>query len=217
MRILLVALAALVATGRASEAQPFRSDDVGPTITGSGVAGGSYPGAGFRNLEDVLFRRVGDATAFRSAAIADAVLGAAAGLGEALCSSVLPPPREWPDGPVFDSLAQQRICAVVRDSLDEVAAGALLRALTGGIDGPHVARARELTAGLRGLVLRERAYADPRRRWVEAGAWQRALRSYEAYLSSAPAPLLDPPPAELVVVGSLLQRVVSAGLDATAR
>jgi hypothetical protein len=219
MRASLAPLAALVAAlvaAAPAAAQPFRSDDTGPIITGSGVAGGAFPGAAFRGLEDALFRRAAGGTAFRTRAIADAVLGAAAGQGRAACSGSLEPPRHWPRGVPLDTAAQRAVCGLL-ERPDAPERAAILRALTGGLAGPHVERAEALVDALAGVLRRDFRYLDERQRWVDGAAWERAFRAYEAYLSAAPAALLDPPPAELVVVGTILQRVVDAGLDASRR
>lgn len=212
----LAALVAALLAAAPAAAQPFRSDDTGPILTGSGVAGGAFPGAAFRGLEDALFRRVGDGTAFRTRAIADAMLATAAAQGRAACSGSLEPPRHWPAGVPLDSAAQRTVCGVLeRPGAPERAA--LLRALTGGLPGPHVERAEALVASLDGILRRDPAFLDARERWLDGAAWELALRAYDAYLTAAPAALLDPPPHALVVVGTILQRVVDAGLDAARR
>jgi hypothetical protein len=208
---------ALIACGAPAAAQPFRSDDAGPILTGSGVAGAGYPGAAFRDLRDALFRRVGARTAFRTVAVADAVLSAAAELGDAVCRGAAPPPREWPRPLDLDAPAQRRLCHVLGDPLAAGDATALVEALTGGWSGAHGEAAGDLVESLAGLLGRERETLDERGRWVEAEAWERALTAYERYLSIAPAALLESPPHELVVLGSVLQRVVAAGLAASGR
>lgn len=208
-----LALAALLAAAPAA-AQPFRSDNTGPIITGSGVAGGGYPGAAFRGLEDALFRRVDGTTVFRTRAVADAVLGAADAQGRAVCSGSLEPPEHWPEGTALDTAAQRTVCGVLEEP-DAPGREALLRALTGGIAGPHVEAAEALVASLSGLFAGDPRFLDRRERWVLGVRWEQAFASYEAYLSAAPAALLDPPPPELVVVGTILQRLVNAGLAAS--
>lgn len=210
----LLALALLLAAAPVSAQLPPRSDNTGPIITGGEVAGRGYPGAAFRGLEDALFRRTGGTTVFRTRAVADAVLGAAAAEGRAVCDGSIQPPERWPDGVAFDSAAQRTVCGVL-ERADPPAREALLRALTGGIPGEHVQAAESLVAALDGLFRSEPRFLDARERWIVGAAWERAFAAYEAYLSAAPEALLDPPPHELVVVGTILQRLVEAGLDAS--
>ncbi len=206
--------AALLAPLAPAAAQPFRSDDRGPIITGSGGAGGGYTGAGFRDIEDALFRGVGDRTAFRTRAVADAVLGAARETGRAICEGTLQPPPDWPVRVELDTAAQRVVCGVAEARADS-SASALRRALTGGLPGPHVAAAEALIASLPGVFRGDAVPLDSRARWVDGARWQRAFAAYQAYLDVAPPALLDPPPAALVVLGLALQRMVGAGLDAS--
>jgi hypothetical protein len=216
MRSLLLAasLSAALLGPAAAGAQPFRSDNTGPIITGSGVAGGGYTGAGFRDLENALFRGVEGRIAFRTREVADAVLGAARELGRAVCEGSLQPPREWPASLPLDTAAQRVVCGVAEERRDSTTAW-LLHTLTGGIPGPHVAAAEELVASLAGIFRGAAVPLDPRARWIDGARWARVLEAYEAYLNAAPPALLDPPPGELAVIGAVLQEVVRAGLAAS--
>lgn len=214
--ILLASLlsAALLAPCAHAGAQPFRSDDRGPMITGSGVAGGGYTGAGFRDIEDALFRTVGDRIAFRTRAVADALLGAAGELGRAVCEGTLQPPPEWPVGVSLDTAAQRVVCGVAEDS-GGVSRAAMLHALTGGLPGPHVVAAEALVDALPGIFRADAPVLDERGRWVDGERWQRVFSAYEAYLAVAPPAVLDPPAPALAVLGLVLQQMVEAGLAAS--
>ena len=212
---LLLALALLTWAAPAS-AQPPRSDNAGPIITGGEVAGRGYPGAGFRAPRDAIFRRAEGTTVFRNRGVADAVLGEAATGGQAICDGSLQPPAWWPEGVAFDSVAERTVCGVLQEP-DLPAREALRCALIGGLPGEHVAAAEALVSSLDGLFRTEMRFLDSRERWVLGAAWGRAFVAYDVYLSAAPDALLDVPPHELVVLGTVLQRMVDAGLRASGR
>lgn len=211
----ILAAAALLAPP--AQAQPFRSDTRGPIVTGSGVAGMGYPVIPFRDLENALFREVNGRTAFRTRAIADAMLSAAAEAQRAACSGTLQPPRDWPDSVSLPLDAQRAVCGLLNNSATPADRERLLRRLTGGVEGPHVELARQLLALLPGLGSQEMTFVDERQRYVAAGNWKEALRIYTEYLSAAPDSVMEDPPAELVVIGSILDAVVDAGLAASER
>lgn len=214
-RILLPAVAALALPALLG-AQPFRSDVTGPIPTGSGVAG--YPVIPTRDIEGALFRRVNGRTAFRTRAIADAVLGeAAAAYGEA-CSGTLHRPRDWVDS-IPLPLAEQRIlCGLLRDPrLDSDEARHVLAVLRACIPGHPGDPAEALVAALAGLAMAEPAFVDERQRFIAGARWEAAFRAYDAFLDAVPDAALDPPPPELVLIGAILDRLVDAGLQAAER
>jgi hypothetical protein len=211
---LLFASTLLLVQAAPAGAQAFRSDNTGPMITGSEIAGRGYPGAGSHLIENALFRDVGSRTAFRTRAVADALLGAADEVGRAVCEGTLEPPPHWPVGVPLDTMAQRVVCGVV-EARGDGSATAMLHALTGGLEGPHVAAAEALVAALPGIFRTDPVMIDPRGRWVDGARWKRAFAAYEAYLSLAPPALLDPPAAPVAVLGVVLQQMVAAGLDAS--
>lgn len=219
MRIHLIVAGVLSAALLAvpAQAQPFRSDTRGPVVTGSGVAGMGYPVIPFRDLENALFREVNGRTAFRTRAIADAMLSGAAEAQRAACSGTLQPPRDWPDGVPLPLDAQRAVCGLLNNSANPAERERLLRLLAGGVDGPHVELARQLLALLPGMGSQEMTFVDERQRYVAAGNWKEAMRIYTDYLSAAPDPVMADPPAVLVVIGSILDAVVDAGLAASER
>ena len=221
MRILSTLAAALAAAALLAApagAQPFRSDTRGPIVTGSGVAGMGYPVIPTRDIENALFREVNGRTAFRTRAIADAVLSAAAEAQRATCAGTLQPPADWPDSVSIPLSAQRVVCGLLGGApfspADRERVFALLR---GGVDGPHVALAARLLELLPGLASQEMTFVDERQRYVAAGDWKEAFDVYERYLDAAPDSLLDDPPAELVAIGAVLDGVVDAGLQAASR
>lgn len=195
-------------------AQTFRSDTPGPIVTGSGIAG--YPVVPVRDLEGALFRDVDGRTAFRTRAVAGAVLGEAAEAQRAACAGTLQPPEEWPDSLPLDSASQRAVCGLLaRPGMDGADARRVLAALSGG--EAHADAARLLVAALAGLGAERPGYVDARQRYTDAARWEAALRAYQAYLNTAPDALMDPPPAEMVAIAIILDRVVDAGLAASGR
>ena len=77
--------------------------------------------------------------------------------------------------------------------------------------------AQLLVQALAGLAASEPGYLDARQRHRDGARWEAALRVYQAYLDTAPDALMDPPPAELVAIAVMLDRVVDAGLAASGR
>ncbi len=214
-RILLPAFAACALPALLG-AQPFRSDVTGPIPTGSGIAG--YPVIPTRDLEGSLFRRVGGRTAFRTRGIADAVLGeAAAAYGEA-CSGTLHRPRDWADSVVLPVAEQRALCGLLRHpGLDTDEARRILAVLRACIPGHPGDPAEALVAALAGLAREEPAFLDERQRFINGVRWQDAFRAYDAFLDAVPDAALDPPPAELVLIAAMLDRLVDAGLQAADR
>jgi hypothetical protein len=209
-------LAGAVLAAAPLRAQPFRSDVTGIIPTGSGIAG--YPVVPVRDLEGALFRRVEGRTAFRSQTVADAVLGAAAEAQRAACAATLQPPKDWPDSLSLEPGAQRAVCGLLaRPGLDGDDARRVLRALRGGQAGMEGDAAQLLVQALAGLAAAEPGYLDARQRHRDGARWEVALRAYQAYLDAAPDALMDPPPAELVAIAVILDRVVDAGLLASER
>lgn len=212
----LLALALAVAAAAPLGAQPFRSDVTGAIPTGSGIAG--YPVVPVRDLEGALFREVGGRTAFRSLTVADALLAEAREAQRAACSGTLQRPREWPDSLPLDADAQRIVCGLLaRPEMDREEALLVLCALRGGQAGADGDAAQQLVAALAGLWAEQPGYVDGRQRFRDGARWEAALRAYLEYLRTAPDALMDPPPAEMVVIAILLDRVVDAGLVASER
>lgn len=206
-------LAAALAAASPAAAQ---SDLTGPLPTGSGIAG--YPVVPVRDLEGALFRRVEGRTAFRSQLVADAVLGAAALAQREACAGTLQRPAHWPDSLSLNAAAQRVVCGLLaRPGLDTDEARLVLCALRGGQPGTDGDAAHRLVAALAGLTAQNPGYLDARQRHRDGARWEAALRVYQAYLDAAPDALMDPPPAELVAIGVILDRVVDAGLAASER
>jgi hypothetical protein len=214
-RILLPAFAACALPALLG-AQPFRSDMPGPNPTGSGLAG--YPVVPTRDVEGALFRRVNGRTAFRTRAIADAVLGeAAAAYGEA-CSATLHRPRDWPDSIPLPVAEQRILCGLLRDPrLDSEEARRVLAVLRACIPGHPGDPAEALVAALAGLAVAEPGFVDERQRFIAGARWEAAFRAYDAFLDAVPDAALDPPPPELVIIAAILDRLVDAGLRAADR
>jgi hypothetical protein len=211
-----VLLAGAVLAAAPLRAQPFRSDVTGIIPTGSGIAG--YPVVPVRDLEGALFRRVEGRTAFRSQTVADAVLDAAAEAQRAACAATLQPPKDWPDSLSLEPGAQRAVCGLLaRPGMDGDDARRVLRALRGGQAGMEGDAAQLLVQALAGLAAAEPGYLDARQRHRDGARWEVALRAYQAYLDAAPDALMDPPPAELVAIAVILDRVVDAGLLASER
>lgn len=209
-------LSAAVLAAAPLGAQPFRSDVTGAIPTGSGIAG--YPVVPVRDLEGALFRQVDGRTAFRTRGVSDAVLGQAAGAQRAACAGTLQRPPEWPDSLSADPAAQRIVCGLLaRPGMDGDEARRVLAVLRGGHPGSHGDAAHQLVAALAGLGAERPGYVDARQRFRDGARWKEALRAYQAYLNTAPDALMDPPPAELVAVAVILDRVVDAGLDASGR
>jgi hypothetical protein len=210
-------LAAAALLAAPAHAQPFNSDVTGPIITGSGVAGMGYPIIPFRDIENALFRQVNGRTAFRTRAIADAMLSAAAEAQRAACSGTLQPPADWPDSIALPLDAQRAVCGLLTGNASREERDRVVRLLTGGVEGPHVALAQRLVELLSGLASMEMTFVDDRQRFVAAGNWKEALRVYTDYLAAAPDSVMEDPPGELVVIAAILDAVVDAGLHASAR
>jgi len=216
-RILVPAAAALLAAAPLG-AQPTRSDVTGPIPTGSGIAGMGYPVVPVRDVEGALFRRVDGRTAFRSRAIADAVLAEAAAAHQEACSGTLQPPRDWPDTTALPADAQRVVCGLLaRPGADGEDALRVMSALRGGTAGQPGDDAEVLVGALAGLARSEPAFVGGRQRHVAGGRWEEAFRAYERFLDRAPDAVMDPPPAELVAIGAALDRLVDAGMAAAAR
>lgn len=207
-----LALAAVLAAVPAG-AQPFRSDTKGPEVTGSGIA--RYPSIPTRDLEGALFRQVGERTAFRSQAVADAALNAAAQAQNAACAGTLVHPPQWPDSLRADEAAQRIVCGLLARS----DSAQVLRALRQGRPGTPGDAAGTLVAALAGLAAeRPGTFPGPRgRQFVDGSRWDAAMRAYDAFVESAPDELLADPPPELVAIGIILNQVVAAGLAASER
>lgn len=201
----------------AAQALPFRSDTRGPIVTGSGVAGMGYPVIPFRDIENALFRDVNGRTAFRTRAIADAMLSAAAEAQRATCSGTLQRPADWLDSLALPLDAQRAVCGVLTGTADREERERVVRLLSGGVEGPHVALAQRLVELLSGLASMEMTFVDDRQRFVAAGNWKEALRVYTDYLAAAPDSVMEDPPGELVVIAAILDAVVDAGLLASSR
>jgi hypothetical protein len=190
---------------------PFRSDVRGPDITGSGVA--RYPSVPIRDLEGALFREVDGQTAFRSRAVADAILGEAGEAERAACAGTLQPPKSWPDSLNLDPNAQRVVCGLLaRPGMDRDEARRVLRALRGGGPGQPGDAAEVLVAALAGLSADQPGFVDGRQRHVDGARWETAIRAYDVFLAGTPDSLMDSPPGELVAIAVLLDRVVDAGL-----
>jgi hypothetical protein len=216
-RTLLLALAA-AALPAALHAQPFRSDVTGPIPTGSGIAGMGYPVVPTRDIEGALFRQVNGRTAFRSRAIADAVLAEAASAHQEACSGTLQPAADWPDSVALPADAQRVVCGLLaRPGTDTDEARRVLAALRAGAPGQPGDAAETLVRALAGLASAEPAFVDQRQRYIAGGRWEEAFRAYARYLDAAPDAALDPPSPELVVIGAVLDRLVDAGLRAADR
>lgn len=216
-RTLLLALAA-AALPAALQGQPFRSDVTGPIPTGSGIAGMGYPVVPTRDVEGALFRQVNGRSAFRTRGIADAVLAEAAAAHQEACSGTLRHPRDWADSTVFTAEAQRIVCGLLsRPGLETDEARRLLQVLRACIPGPADDTAEALVRALAGLGAAEPAFVDPRQRFIVGERWEEAFRAYERFLDAVPDGMLDPPPAELVVIGAVLDRLVDAGLAASER
>lgn len=215
---LLLALAA-AAFPAALAAQPFRSDVTGPIPTGSGIAGMGYPVLPTRDIEGALFRRVSGRTAFRSRAIADAVLAEAAAAHQEACSGTMKPPRHWPDFAAFSVPGDvQRAACSMLGRPDEPPLRRFVNALGGaGQANPAEDPAERLVSALSGLGYLELSFLDGRQRFVSGGRWEVAFRAYDRYLDWAPAEVLDPPPPELVAIAAILKRLVDAGMAASER
>lgn len=211
-RIVLPALAAC-ALPLALAAQPFASDVPGPIATGSGVAG--FPVVPTRDIEGALFRRVNDRTAFRTRSIADAVLAEAAAAYGETCAGTLRHPADWADTVTLPVAEQRVICMLLaRPGLDSDEARHLLAVLRACIPGHPGDPAEALVAALAGLAMVEPTFVDERQRFIAGTRWEAAFRAYERYLDAVPDAALEPPPAELVLIAAILDRLVDAGLRA---
>ncbi len=207
-----LALATLLAAVPAGAQQAITSDNTGPVITGSEIA--RNPAVPVRDLEGALFRHLAGGTAFRSHAIADAVLAETA----AVCAGTLQRPAHWPQPLDVDAVGQCIVCGVLRKpGLGSEEAQATLQALRGGAPGHPGDPAEVLVAALAGLSEERRELVDGRERWVDGARWQAAIIAYEAYVASAPDALMDSPPVELVAIAIVLDRLVDAGLAASER
>jgi hypothetical protein len=210
---LAVVLAAVPADAQRGRGRgPFRSDVRGPDITGSGVA--RYPSVPIRDLEGALFREVSGQTAFRSRAVADAVLAQAGQAERAACAGTLQPPPHWPQGLRSHPEAQRVVCGLLaRPGLDTPPARAAVAALIARGGGSESA-AQALVGALAGLSAAQPGFVDERQRYVDGARWEAAIRAYDAFLDSAPDSLMQSPPGELVAIAVILDQVVDAGLIA---
>lgn len=209
-------LAAAVLSAAPLGAQPFNTDVTGPIVSGSGVAG--YPVLPVRDLEGALFRHMDGRTAFRTRAVAEAVLGEAAEAQRAACAATLQRPRAWPEGLPMDHAAQRAVCGLLTTpGMDSEQARRVLAALRGGEPGAQGDAAQLLVAALAGLEAHRPGFVDGRQRYTDGLRWEMALRAYQAYLNTAPDALMDPPSAEMVAIAVVLDRVVDAGLAASGR
>lgn len=214
-RIVLPVLAACALPAVAA-AQPIRSDVTGPIPTGSGIAG--FPVVPTRDIEGALFREVNGRTAFRTRAIADAVLSEASAAYQEACSGTLQPPGDWADTVVLPVAEQRIICGLLsRPGLDSEEARRVLAVLRACIPGHPDDPAEKLVAALAGLARDEPAFVDGRQRFIAGGRWEAAFRAYDEFLDAVPDAALDPPPAELMVIAAVLDRLVDAGLRASDR
>jgi hypothetical protein len=220
-RIVLSALAACAlpaAAAAQTEVPVFASDVTGPIPTGSGIAGMGYPVVPTRDLEGALFRQMGGRSAFRTRAIADAVLAEAAAAYGETCSGTLEAPDDWADSILLPVAEQRVLCGLLgRPGLDSEEARRILAVLRACVPGVPGDPAEALVSALAGLASAELAYVDQRQRFIAGGRWEEAFRAYQAYLDAVPDSALDPPPAELVVIAAILDRLVDAGLRASDR
>jgi hypothetical protein len=201
---------------RGSPGSRGRSDRTGIIVTGSGIAG--YPVLPVRDLEGALFRQVDGGTAFRTRAVAEAMLDEAAQAQRDACAATLQRPAHWPDSLSVDPDAQRAVCGLLaRRGMDGAEARRALNALRGGQPGTDGDAAYQLVAALAGLGVDVPGYLDARQRYVSGQRWQTAILAYMAYLDTAPDALMDPPPAELVAIAVIMDRVVDAGLAASGR
>lgn len=223
-RILVSALlAALVLAAAPLDAQqgrpprPGRSDRTGIIVTGSGIAG--YPVIPVRDLEGALFRDMSEGrTAFRTAPVADAVLGEAAEAERAACAGTLQRPAAWPDSLPLGTVPQRVVCGLLaKTGMDTEEARLVLCALRGDQPGTDGDAAWLLVAALAGLGADRPGFVDTRQRYIDGARWETALRAYQHYLATAPDAVMDPPSAEMVSIAIILDRVVDAGLAASGR
>lgn len=199
-------------------AAPLRaqSDPTGPIVTGSGIAG--YPVIPVRDLEGALFRKVDGGTAFRTRPVADAVLNQAAEAQRAACAGTLQRPKGWPEGLPLDTVPQRVVCGLLaKRGMDTEEARLVLCALRGGQPGTEGDAAWLLVAALAGLTAERPGFVDQRQRYIDGARWEAALLAYQVYLATAPDAVMDPPSAEMVAIGVILDRVVDAGLAASGR
>jgi hypothetical protein len=216
-RTLLLAAGALLAAAPL-HAQPFNSDVTGPIPTGSGIAGMGYPVVPVRDIEGALFRRVNGRSAFRSRAIADAVLGEAAATHQEACSGTLQPPEDWADSATIPSASQRIVCGLLaRGGMDTDEARRVLAALRGSQPGTPGDAAEVLVRALAGLASAEPTFVDERQRYIASQRWEEVFQAYERFLDQAPDAVLDPPSGELVAIGAMLDRLVDAGMAASGR
>ena len=216
-RIVLPALAACALPALLA-AQPFRSDVQGPVPTGSGISGMGYPVVPTRDIEGALFRRVNGRTAFRTRTIADGVLAEAAAAYQEACSGTLQPPADWADSIALPVAEQRIVCGLLaRPGLDSDEARRVLAVLRACVPGQPGDPAEALVSALAGLAAVEPTFLDERQRFIAGGRWEAAFHAYDAFLDAVPDAALDPPPAELVVIAAVLDRLVDAGLRAADR
>jgi hypothetical protein len=114
--------------------------------------------------------------------------------------------------------AQRVVCGLLAHrGMDGEEARRTLAALRGGQPGVDGDPAQLLVEALAGLSDDRPGYVDQRQRFIDGARWESALRAYQAYMAAVPDALMDPPPAELVAIAVVLDRVVDAGLKAAAR
>ena len=147
-----------------------------------------YPVLPVRDIEGALFRQVNGRTAFRSRAIADAVLGEAAEAYQEACAGVLQRPRDWPDSLPLPPDAQRVVCGAAGPP------GAGLATRRGGCWPPcapaspasPATRRRRWCAPLAGLAAAEPAFVDERQRYIAGGRWQDVFAAYDALPGHGP-------------------------------
>ncbi|HEX8395381.1 MAG TPA: hypothetical protein VF665_23730 [Longimicrobium sp.] len=210
MRILIACLVAAAALTSPLAAQPFLSDQRGPVVTGSELAG-----MGFRDLENAIFGRSNNQIVFRSRAVANAVRAQAAVVCAQLAGDSLAYPRDWPArlrvGPAERDTAFLLLCETESDPAP------LLRALRGGAPGVEGDPASVLVRALQGLFVSPEVVQDARGRRVLGDRWRAAFQAYNRYVDQAPMAVLADPPGVLTAIGIALASGLDAGVDAAFR
>lgn len=217
MRIPLFAVAAALLAAAPAAAQ-FRSDVTGPSITGSGVAGVSFHGAAFRDIENALFRRTEGRVVFRNREIAARMRAQADTAISALRQGTVQPPRAWDGSVPLTPEAQAAVASLLTGaSTDTPEARRIVAALRGGVPGEPGDEAEQLVAALAGLFLVPGEPVGRGGRYVAGERWAAAFQAYENFVQNAPDTSLDPLTPELGVIGALVRDLVDAGLSAARR